>query len=57
MLPNNLEKGDYASDGMMVVMALLQLSKKKNKVFSELIAKEVKSICRKAKIRIGRKTI
>ncbi len=50
-LPNNLDKYDFVSYGMMVVMALLQLSKKKNKVFRELIEKEVRSICRKYKIK------
>jgi hypothetical protein len=50
-LPNNLAKHDCVSDGMMAVMAILQLSKKKNKVFAELINKEIKSMCRKAKIK------
>lgn len=53
-LPNNLDKDDFVSDGMMVVVAILQLSKKKNKVFAELIQKEINSICRKAKSMKGK---
>ena len=49
-IPKNIAKHDCVSDGMMAAMAILSLSKRKNKVFAELIRKEVKAICRKAKI-------
>lgn len=49
-IPKNTSQRDCVSDGMMTAMAILQLAKKKNKVFAELIYKEVKAICKKAKI-------
>ena len=51
LLPKNIASHECVSDGMMSAIAILSLSKKKNKVFTELIHKEVRAICRKAKIK------